>query len=539
MYKQQKICIDKKFLQVVLFFILSSTFLIILSALLQNTNLNISKKAAEIPPQISSIQMKGEILEDRIIQNPSQLGGIQNKMDPKQKIVYETIPVMFGVSKQVIVNHCDEYINKNSERYTDWTSPEIKPCKFIEKMIQRDFQQLQNDFKDTGKTFVFAGIDKTWDQTVDQKLDCNHNKAGGSQYVPYNDCFHSDKSIYVTILYAKNAKNSGGEALPWRHTIRYVAPGKFIDGKDHWELQDFHWQPTYVLTHEIGHLFGQYHVPWIFMDSNEVVPISYPLFYQGDLDHDTFGYNKSLVMTITQRGSLKKNSEIIAESIPNTVEIMFSGLQSGPYTVKQYKVSPSGWGISKIEKENFTESNYHESSAILPLTRTEIYQSPLLFFEITQNNKKNYYWFSIMDAHFLFWENQTEIAQKILLPIKTSDNAIHIIPNSNLKYRTVELLFTQKTSEDVYYLVDRWHLDGIPDSTLININTNVPDSVFIFLRTYVGHTTLSNWISAKPQGDVLNYGTVKNCTGLIQKGKYNQDMCEFTKTGNTTFEIDY
>lgn len=492
-------------------------------------------KEVQAPAFVQSVNMQlGEQLKDQIIRRKNYKVGKQS-LEPKMKIVKQKIGVKFGVALQVIINHCNDYVKDGvrDDRYTQWPAGDysnwsaedikkIKPCLYVENKIKFDFDQLQRDFLGTGKDFFYDGIDETWDQSKIQPGNCG--SASGGQQLSELSCHYMEKydkkqydgSIYVSIIYARLAQSSGGEAYD-TNSIAYTAPN-ILNSYDYWDKGTGYFYNTYyVISHEIGHLFGQEHTLYVIGQDNYARSGIYLApKYVGSLskyesEYTQFSGTKpsfDWAFRTTQYCHLGEFYRMEGD-VPTNIRLNFNGLDSN----KNHKLKIYGtfqndeegyrYGQQIINKEPLYGEINLGKEAYFQIDRDTIVKNLILFFVITQDDKEFYYWYSIMDANFAFWEDKNTAT---LTPLKI--NMYHV--DIDIDVRRADGSFM------VIYMTDSTFKSRNEGRFVINdIKRNA-------VATYKVDTS-ERYIRVKlfdKNGSVIDNGKLKNCSGKIHE-KYN------------------
>ena len=283
---------------------------------------------------------------------------------------------------------------------------------------------MRQKFEGTLKTFTFSGFDEPWDQTIEQGC----GRATGGQTLSKMECNHNKDTIYISALYVKDVDSSGGEAAFWITSIRYVAPSRFNNGNlDSWKNPRSEWIPQKTVTHEIGHLFGQEHTPWVPDDQNSVLPgIGYPwhgdMYYDMDFNlEDKNSSSRQWAMKITQNAKIPLSDDmypwgripkkILIDVLDTNNEYKLNSVSKVKMYYSTDKMGSNSpiYGEQNIYSESIQDINVNSSGQI-EIEGNLFSKHSIYLFLIEAQNKNCFFWLDITQVNIAYFNGDTDLA---------------------------------------------------------------------------------------------------------------------------------
>lgn len=313
----------------------------------------------------------------------------------------QTIEVIIGMSLQVVKNHCD---------LGDIDATTLR-CALVERLALHDLEKLNENFKGTGKTFIFKMFDRPWDQEKEVSI-CGY--ASGGQTLPTLSCsIKNNKMLYITILHVSGERSSGGNTDGGSSVIRYTAPSRSTKKEqDHWENPETHLYSWEVLVHEVGHKVGMHHFPTVEPKDNEVMKIGFSAsslsgdeVFHGDLfDPDK---RHEWAYELSKRCEFRVDGRCIRiYDVPNQLTVEFGESGGGVYTVygdvyKQYS--------HMVKDKVLTSGKIEEGGRIIfKNIKTLFNEHEVLFIVIFRGGQQYYFWLNRMDLNLRYWKGETD-----------------------------------------------------------------------------------------------------------------------------------
>lgn len=478
---------------------------------------------------------QGNIPTDTAFTIPNQL---DLKRSPSLQIL-QTIPTTLNISLQVVANHCD---GSSAEKTIN---PVTNRCLYVERLALADLEQTGRRFSSVGKSFRFDHFDTPWDETVYQPLTtCPHfnGRFAGGQSMPPGFCNHiktfqsiNAPKLYIAVIYVPDTQTSGGSA--YQKAAVYVAPSRARTetetSVDYWEKSHTDLDNTPVgtsigtLTHEIGHLFGQIHTPWMAKEDNPVHGEGHELMYEGDLSQyyfSDFSKDKNIfnwVSELTKRSYFSEFAEdAVWNSIPREVNLRFNKANGEPVKSGQitfystsYNYPMYGGQLTELFSDGPFALKEDGSIQIPPTIIPEdgfTNRTALIYIIVKENEKEYSGWLPIMDLNLYYWSHNK--SRQADIPINLSEDI-----STRRMYGHIQLPSKDNFIHHIYMRVDkkigsesRYITDLILNKSVLN-SRDVPYT--ILLPTAAGLYTIYAEAYSDESSNAIGNMKVASCSG--------------------------
>lgn len=387
-------------------------------------------------------------------------------------IIYQTIPVIIGMSHQVVENHCEGPLDQDGL------------CSKVKTLALRDLELVNERFKETGKKLEFIRFDSPWDQASSKDLGCGNAKGG--QVLPPLVCKHDKDKLYIAILYVVkdsrwNGISSGGDASPEtdKASLRYVAPFKDAQS-DFWEYQEGGVQnlsSANTLSHEFGHICRQIHTPWVPGKNDPFYKTGYYLYYMGDLRnayvHDM---RNEWVLELTKRARCAPVEDKVTpfNSVPDKLTLNLIKNEKYRFDYGSYNIYPTSGGDGEIKllPQIISAGDIIINSSVKIFTKDLFSKYPLLLLIINDINGDQYYtWLSLMEVNLAYWNSDSPTSPNDL---KIDKYAGRVDPSLKVK---IEKASQKKVSIDLFVK----GICGLGENQLCNIDLS--DKALVTLKS--------------------------------------------------------
>lgn len=382
---------------------------------------------------LNELNMTGGIILPETYEKNSQNNN-SSSVNLPQSIPKKDYDVSIGMSYQVVVQYCN---NPNDPKRK--IDSQTNRCQLVEDLAKRDLVAANNNFIATEKKLNFKLFEKNWDQNLPQLC----IPANLDFWLSWETCSHPNSDIYFGIFLSKSQSyriDDEGASKPEFSSVNY---GLFDQKINSWEDLTY----DIVLSHELGHLFGQVHE--FTARTKEPHPLSHLIydsaqFFKGDLSayariHDA---SYDWVVQMTKHAPLWRSfvglelmgrGYYFQEQLPNNILLTLYDYNHEILKKGNVKIYATDTGnpiyLFQILMGNadtvpigsniiYEKILAQEDNGIIKIPGSLFYSYPLLLISVEDGDRIYYTWMHVGEANLAFWNKLDNNESTESIPIQ-------------------------------------------------------------------------------------------------------------------------